>query len=106
MFFYLLLFISYYVALIFYCLQNVTSLLQLTPPGTYRWRMIALFASVIYPHYYAWWAYVNYYNDDYYAQCWHQLFFSATELLSTGVVLHLISTHSFVTPRKILIIMG
>ena len=84
----------------------MTYLLQLILSGTYRWRMIALFTSVIYPHYYAWWAYVNYYNDDYYAQCWHQLFFSATELLSTGVVLHLISTNSYVTPRKILIIMG
>ena len=94
----------------FLCPHNILLLATLFKiqnfAGTYRWRMIASFASVIYPHYYAWWAYVNYYNDDYYAQCWHQLFFTLTELLSTGVVLHLISTQNYVTPRKILIIMG
>ena len=68
--------------------------------------MVILFASVIYPHYYAWWAYVNYYNDDYYNQFWHQLFFTVTELASTGVVLHLVNDRNYVTPRKILVIMG
>ena len=71
-----------------------------------RWRMAVLYASVIYPHYYAWWAYVNYYNDDYYSQFWHQLFFTVTELMSTLVVLHLVTTDNHVTPRKILVIIG
>jgi hypothetical protein len=35
--------------------------------------MAALFFGSIYPHYYAWWAYFNYYNDDYYNQWWHQV---------------------------------
>ena len=30
--------------------------------------MVLLFLSVLYPHYYAWWAYFNYVNDEYYKQ--------------------------------------
>ena len=67
--------------------------------------MVILFGSVIYPHYYAWWAYVNYYNDDYYAQFWHQLFFTVTELISTVIVLSLVNSKTPVTPRKVLIVM-
>jgi hypothetical protein len=68
--------------------------------------MCILFLSVVYPHYYAWWAYFNYYNDDYFAQCYHQLFFTATEMVSTVTVLSLVDREkSLVTPRKILLIM-
>lgn len=35
--------------------------------------MCLLFLSVLFPHYYAWWAYFNYYNDDFYSQFWHQV---------------------------------
>ena len=68
--------------------------------------MVLLFGSVIYPHYYAWWAYVNYFNDDYYKQVWHQLFFTVTELVSTLAVLSLVNSRNNVTPRKIVLIMG
>ena len=50
--------------------------------------------------------YVNYYNDDFYNQYWHQLFFTVTELISTTIVLHLINSDNLVTTRKILVIMG
>ena len=66
--------------------------------------MCLLFLSVLFPHYYAWWAYFNYYNDDYYAQFWHQFFFTATELISTFMVLHLVDKRNCVTPRKIVVI--
>ena len=73
--------------------------------GTARPRMVVLFLAAIYPHYYAWWAYVNYYNDDYYKQFWHQLFFTVTELASTVTVFNLIDKEHLVSPRQILIIM-
>ena len=74
--------------------------------GTARIRMVTLFLSVLYPHYYAWWAYVNYYNDDYFDQFWHQMFFTVTELVSTITVLKLVDNSVPVTPRKTIIIMG
>lgn len=33
-----------------------------------RYSMIFLFCLSIFSHYYAWWAYVNYYNDDFYSK--------------------------------------
>ncbi|XP_075232027.1 uncharacterized protein LOC142330559 isoform X2 [Lycorma delicatula] len=54
-----------------------------------RYSMLILFLSAIFSHYYSWWSYFNYLNDDFYSQWNHQLFFSCTELLSTGFVLYL-----------------
>ena len=73
--------------------------------GNARPRMVILFIAAIYPHYYAWWAYVNYYNDDYYKQFWHQLFFTVTELVSTFTVFSLVNRENLVSARKIVIIM-
>ena len=47
--------------------------------------LIPLLAS-IYPHYYGWWSYFNYWNDDFYVQWNHQLFFTITEQVSTVFV--------------------
>lgn len=75
--------------------------------GVARPRMVVLFLSNIYPHYYGWWAYFNYYNDDYYRQWWHQLFFSVTEMASTVTVLHLVNKNNFnAIPRKLLLIIS
>ena len=89
--------INAYVSLMKALLSNIS--------GYARPRMVMLFIAAIYPHYYAWWAYVNYYNDDFYKQFWHQLFFTVTELLSTFTVFSLISKEHLVSARKILIIM-
>jgi len=43
-----------------------------------RYSMLLLFLLSIFSHYYAWWAYINYYNDDYYNQWNHQLFFTVS----------------------------
>ena len=47
--------------------------------------LLPLLAS-IYPHYYGWWSYFNYWNDDFYFQWNHQLFFSMTEILSSVLI--------------------
>lgn len=43
--------------------------------------MIVLFGMSIFSHYYGWWAYINYYNDEFYSQWNHQLFFTVNVLL-------------------------
>lgn len=45
-----------------------------------RYSMILLFGLSIFSHYYGWWAYINYYNDEYYSQWNHQLFFTVNFL--------------------------
>jgi len=52
------------------------------------------------------WAYINYYNDDFFDQFYHQLFFTVTEVVSTVTVLYLVNKDHQVTPRKVLIIMS
>lgn len=53
-------------------------LTQLLLQGRVRYTMIVLFLLSIFSHYYAWWAYLNYYNDEYYNQWNHQLFFTVS----------------------------
>lgn len=109
-------------------------LMQLLLQGKVRYTMIVLFLLSIFSHYYAWWAYLNYYNDEYYHQWNHQLFFTVspsfsehlekehllsctillillitdqiTELISTSFVLHLANAENQVTARKTLSIVG
>ena len=74
--------------------------------GCARPRMVVLFLSSVFPHFYGWWVYFNYYNDDYFRQWWHQLFFSVTELLATMMVLHLVNKNNIMKlPKKLLFIM-
>lgn len=63
--------------------------------------LIPLLASV-YPHYYSWWSYFNYWNDDFYFQWNHQLFFSITELISTIVVILMCDSSRPLHPLELL----
>ncbi|KAG5677937.1 hypothetical protein PVAND_007651 [Polypedilum vanderplanki] len=71
-----------------------------------RYSMAFLFCNGIFNHYYAWWAMINYLNDDFYSQWNHQTFFTLTELYSTAFVLHLANKENPATSRKILSIIG
>ena len=103
-------------------------LTQLVVISKIRYTMIVLFLLSIFSHYYAWWAYLNYYNDEYYHQWNHQLFFTVsfslfciqkifiwnsafppfqiTELISTSFVIHLANVENQITSRKALSIVG
>lgn len=74
--------------------------------GQARYKMLVAFSASIFPNFYGWWMYFNYYNDDFYSQFWHQLFFSITEFVSTLFILHLIDTKNPLTKKKINAIIG
>ena len=86
--------------------ESMKYLLQLFCRKELRYSMFVLFASVVYSHYYSFWAYINYYNDDFYSQFYHQLFFSITELCSTAVVLELANVNVELTSNKLLLILN
>jgi len=71
-----------------------------------RMPMLALFIASLYPHYYGWWGMFSYLNEDYYAQWYHQMFFSLTEALSTAVVVHLCNADNKLEPWKLLLIIS
>ena len=66
--------------------------------------MLALLLSSVYPHYYGWWGFFNYLNEDFYSQWWHQVYFSITEILSTLVVVHLCNKENKTESWKLLVI--
>ncbi|CAH1779802.1 unnamed protein product [Owenia fusiformis] len=72
--------------------ESIKYVVKLTYKGTIRITMLAAFVSSIYPHYYTWWSFLNYWNDEFYDQWNHQVFFSTTELASTIVTLLLLNT--------------
>lgn len=85
------------------CIRHLTLLML---QRQLRFSMLVLFLSSIFAHYYSWWAYVNYWNDDYYSQWNHQLFFTLSELVSTVLVVHLAHSENSVTVYKVLGIIG
>ena len=86
--------------------ESVKYLLQLSLRGKLRYSMFILFASVYYSHYYAWWGYFNYWNDDFYSQWNHQLFFTITELVSTICVLTMCDKTVDISVKKCYIILS
>ena len=63
--------------------------------------MLLLLLAVVHSHYYSWWMFVGYWNDDYYPQWNHQLFFTWTELGSTALVLSMLDRTLQPPPRKL-----
>lgn len=55
------------------CIKYLT---KLTISKQLRCSMAFLFFLSLFSHYYAWWAYLNYLNDDFYSQWNHQTFFT------------------------------
>ena len=85
--------------------ESFKYLLQLFYKRELRLTMFILFGSVVYSHYYSFWGYVNYYNDDFYSQFYHQMFFTFTELCSTFVVLQLADMNVELSSGKLLVIL-
>ncbi|KAL0271782.1 UNVERIFIED_CONTAM: hypothetical protein PYX00_008775 [Menopon gallinae] len=71
-----------------------------------RYLMSILFLSSLFSHYYTWWVYVNYLNDDFYVEWNHQLFFTVTEIASTVTVLNLSNSKVPVDLSKVIIIVS
>lgn len=86
------------------CYESMKYLLKLWSTKELRYTMFILFASVVYSHYYSFWGYVNYYNDDFYSQFYHQMFFSFTEICSTFFVLKLANLNIELSSGKLLFI--
>ncbi|KAF6206731.1 hypothetical protein GE061_017967 [Apolygus lucorum] len=86
--------------------ETIKYLMGLGLKNQLRYSMLTLFISSIFSHYYTWWNYINYWNDEYYKQWNHQLYFTATELFSTCMVLKLANKQETFTRRKLLLILG
>ncbi|XP_055377263.1 uncharacterized protein LOC129609323 [Condylostylus longicornis] len=86
--------------------ESVKKLTKLLLQRRARHSMIFLFTLSLYSHYYSWWSFVNYYNDDFFNQWNHQMVFTITELISTATVIYLVNKDTPLSPRAILCIVG
>lgn len=68
-------------------------LIRLMIAKSVRYSMVFLFCLSIFAHYYAWWAYVNYYNDDFYSQWNHQMFFTVNILFFHFIPFNIRTAH-------------
>jgi hypothetical protein len=56
----------------------------------------------IHPHYYSWWSYLNYFNDDFYKQIVHQTFFTVTELTSSAIIVYMCLKTTTISPKLLI----
>ncbi|CAH1780823.1 unnamed protein product, partial [Owenia fusiformis] len=86
--------------------ETLKYLLKLWRHQKLRKKMFCLVAMTTYPHYYAWWVYLTYYNEEFYLQWSHQTVFTITEIISTLLVLNLCNTENPMSLWKLLFIIN
>ncbi|XP_067669462.1 uncharacterized protein [Haliotis asinina] len=85
--------------LLFY--ESVKYLVALFRRGSVRWSMFLLYVINLYPHYYSWWSFFSYYNEEFYTYFKHHMFFAITEIIATVIVLSLCNAENDVASWKI-----
>lgn len=87
-----------FVIMTYECVKYLVPLLR---GGQVRWGMFVLCLVNIFPLYYSYWTFFNYYNDGFFNYFYHQMFFTLTEMASAGVVLHLCNVANEINSGKI-----
>ena len=83
--------------------EGIKHVTRLYAEGLLRYSMLFLLIIDIHAHYYSWWMYVNYFNDDFYLQIFHQTFFSVTEIVSSVIIFSLCSIEYEITNWKLMV---
>ncbi|XP_078579069.1 uncharacterized protein LOC144863592 [Branchiostoma floridae x Branchiostoma japonicum] len=69
-----------------------------------RSSMLILLLTTVHSHYYSWWVFVEFYNDDLYLHWWKQLVFTLTEMVSTVVIVSQLDKAVPLFPRALVAI--
>lgn len=86
--------------------ESIKYVIPLARKRQLRLTMFALYIINIYPHYYSWWSYFSYYNEDFYRYFKHHLWFTMTEVITTCIVLNLTDIRNEIISWKILAIVS
>ncbi|KAI8483035.1 hypothetical protein Bbelb_391910 [Branchiostoma belcheri] len=84
--------------------ECVTYVVRLALRRKIRSSMFILLLTVIHSHYYSWWVFIEYYNDESYSQWWRQLVFTLTEMASTVAVVSQLDRAVPLSPRALLVV--
>ncbi|KAI8772530.1 uncharacterized protein LOC106063482 isoform X1 [Biomphalaria glabrata] len=66
----------------------------------------SLYLINLYPHYYSWWSFFSYYNEEFYTFFTHHMFFCVTEIFTTAVVLNLCNYKNELKSWKMMLILA
>uniref|UniRef100_A0A0B6ZY17 Uncharacterized protein n=2 Tax=Arion vulgaris TaxID=1028688 RepID=A0A0B6ZY17_9EUPU len=68
--------------------ESIKYLVSVYRTSSFRKSWLALYIINLYPHYYSWWSFFSYYNEEFYTFFSHHMFFCVTEILTTAIVLN------------------
>ncbi|XP_052784355.1 uncharacterized protein LOC128220129 isoform X2 [Mya arenaria] len=86
--------------------ESIKYIIPLVRKRKFRTSMFVLNLVNIYPHYYSWWSYFSYYNEDFYRYFKHHMWFTVTEMITTCIVLNLTDIKNEIVSWKILAIVS
>lgn len=86
--------------------ESIKYLIPLMRRRKLRTSMFCLYLVNLYPHYYSWWSYFSYYNEDFYNYFKHHFMFTVTEIIATCIVLNLCDRKNEVVSWKVLAIVS
>ncbi|XP_025080095.1 uncharacterized protein LOC112555793 isoform X2 [Pomacea canaliculata] len=66
-----------------------------------RRSMLLLYVVNLYPHYYSWWSFFSYYNEELYTYFTHHFLFTITEMITTAIVLNLCNRDNSLSSWKV-----
>lgn len=86
--------------------ESIKYVIRLVRKRNTRHSMLALYFINLYPHYYSWWSYFSYYNEDFYRYFKHHMWFTLTEVITTCIVLNLMDRRNEIISWKILAVVS
>ncbi|KAK3769927.1 hypothetical protein RRG08_048138 [Elysia crispata] len=86
--------------------ESIKYLVHVYRTSSFRRSWLALYIINIYPHYYSWWSFFSYYNEEFYTFFGHHMFFCITEIIVTAIVLNLCNKKNELKAWKMLMILA
>lgn len=86
--------------------ESIKYLVAVYRTSSFRRSWLALYIINVYPHYYSWWSFFSYYNEEFYTFFGHHMFFCITEIIVTAVVLNLCNEKNELKAWKMLLILA
>lgn len=86
--------------------ESVKYLVAVYRHSSFRAIWLTLYLINLYPHYYSWWSFFSYYNEEFYTFFSHHMFFCVTEVFTTAIVLNLCNSKNELKAWKMMVILA
>ncbi|CAG5117828.1 unnamed protein product [Candidula unifasciata] len=86
--------------------ESIKYLVNVYRTSSFRKMWLLLYIINLYPHYYSWWSFFSYYNEEFYTFFMHHMFFCVTEIFTTAIVLNLCNQKSEIKAWKMMMVLS